>query len=267
MVVDDCDEYLPFKQFYDNITSDITINTKNVSAYTLKFNEAPKFAFTTNYVPKEFDGSSVGRMLFVVFSDYYHQQTEDNDYLETRRIYDDFNKDLYSSTYTEAEWEADINFFMQCVRFYLSVANMPVKIEPRIDNIIFRKFLRDMGDNFQDWAEMYFSVDENGNGDHLNTEIVREEAFNAFKSFSGNHKWSMQRFTKALKGFCYTCEYVAELNPQDLCNSGQRIMRRIEDPVTHKKVQKEMIYLRTVAESDRIKNPPPQPPQQEKLPF
>lgn len=90
-------------------------------------------------------------MLFVVFSDYYHQQTEDNDYLETRRIYDDFNKDLYSSTYTEAEWEADINFFMQCVRFYLSVANMPVKIEPRIDNIIFRKFLRDMGDNFQDW--------------------------------------------------------------------------------------------------------------------
>lgn len=267
VVVDDCDEYLPFKQFYDNITSDITINTKNVSAYTLKFNEAPKFAFTTNYVPKEFDGSSVGRMLFVVFSDYYHQQTEDNDYLETRRIYDDFNKDLYSSTYTEAEWEADINFFMQCVRFYLSVANMPVKIEPRIDNIIFRKFLRDMGDNFQDWAEMYFSVDENGNGDHLNTEIVREDAFNAFKSFSGNHKWSMQRFTKALKGFCYTCEYVAELNPQDLCNSGQRIMRRIEDPVTHKKVQKEMIYLRTVAESDRIKNPPPQPPQQGKLPF
>ena len=67
--------------------------------------------------------------------------------------------------------------------------------------------------------------------------------------------------------FCYTCEYVAELNPQDLCNSGQRIMRRIEDPVTHKKVQKEMIYLRTVAESDRIKNPPPQPPQQGKLPF
>lgn len=265
VVIDDCDEYFPFKQFYDNITSDITINTKNVSAYTLKYDEAPKFAFTTNYVPKDFDASSVGRMLFVVFSDYYHVQTEDNDYLETRGIRDDFGKDLCSSAYTESEWEADINFMLQCVRFYLSVSNLPVKIQPRMDNIIFRKHLRDMSDNFRDWAESYFSIDENGNGEHINCEIIREEAFNDFKRFSGKNSWSMQRFTKALKGFCYTCEYVAELNPSDRCNCGSRILRRIEDPISKRKIQREMIYLRSKKEAAHRKNPPPAPPEQKAL--
>lgn len=265
VVVDDCDEYLPFKQFYDNITSDITINTKNVSAYTLTFNDAPKFAFTTNYVPKEFDGSSVGRMLFVVFSDYYHQRTEDNDYLETRQIRTDFNKDLFGSNYTEAEWEADINFILQCVRFYLSVASLPVKIEPQMGNIIFRKYLRDMSDNFREWAEGYFAIDENGNGDNLNCEIIREKAYEDYKRFSGVSKITMQKFSKQLKGFCFTCEYIDCLNPEELHTSGGRILRRIEDPITHKKVQKEMIYLRTKQEADRLKNPPPPPPVQQSM--
>ncbi|MGM9817189.1 MAG: hypothetical protein ACI304_09085 [Lepagella sp.] len=257
VVVDDCDEYLPFKQFYDNITSDITINTKNVSAYTLNFNDAPKFAFTTNYVPKEFDGSSVGRMLFVVFSDYYHQRTEDNDYLETRQIRSDFDKDLFGSTYTEAEWEADINFILQCVKFYLSVATLPVKIEPQMGNIIFRKYLRDMSDNFREWAEGYFSIDENGYGDNVNKELMREKVYEDYKKFSGVTKITMQKFSKQLKGFCFTCDYIDSLNPEELHTSGGRILRRIEDPVTHKKVQKEMIYLRTKQEAERLKNPPP----------
>lgn len=263
VVVDDCDEYLPFKQFYDTITSDITINTKNVSAYTLAFQDAPKFAFTTNYVPKEFDPSSVGRMLFVVFSDYYHQRTEDNDYLETRQIRTDFNKDLFGSAYTESEWEADINFILQCVRFYLSVASLPVKIEPQMGNIIFRKYLRDMSDNFREWAEGYFSQD----GDNLDCDIIREKALEDYKRFSGVSKITMQRFSKSLRGFCFTCDYIDSLNPEDLQNSGSRIMKRIEDPITHKKVQKEMIHLRTKKEAERLKNPPLPPPNQEELPF
>lgn len=267
VVVDDCDEYLPFKQFYDNITSDITINTKNVSAYTLNYSDAPKFAFTTNYVMKEFDGSSVGRMLFVVFSDYYHQKTEDNDYLETRQIRNDFNKDLFGSNYTEAEWEADINFILQCVRFYLSVATLPVKIEPQMGNIIFRKYLRDMSDNFREWAEGYFAIDENGEGDNLNCEIIREKAYEDYKRFSGVNKITMQKFSKQLRGFCFTCDYIDCLNPEELHTSGGRILRRIEDPVSHKKVQKEMIYLRTVKEAEKLKNPPPPAPEPPKPLF
>lgn len=257
VTVDDCDEYFPFKQFYDNITSDITINTKNVSAYNMCYEDSPKFAFTTNYVPKEFDPSSVGRMLFVVFSDYYHEKTEDNDYLERRSIRDDFGKDLMSSQYSEAEWEADINFVLQCVKFYLSVSKENIKIEPQMSNIIFRKFLRDMSENFKDWAEGYFSIDEKGFGEHVNCEVVREDAFNDYKRFSGVSKITMQKFSKSLKGFCYTCDYVDCMNPKEMCNSGGRILRRVENPVTKQKEQREMIYIRTVQEAQKLKTPQP----------
>ncbi len=260
VLVDDCAEYLPIKEFYDTISMDMTVNAKNVASYTLPFEESPKFAFTTNYVPKEFNQSSRQRMLYLVFSDYYHQRTEENDYLETRQIRDDFGKALFTSEYTEAEWEADINFIMQCVRFYLSVSHLNVKIEPRLDNIIFRKHMLDMSDNFKEWAEYYFAE----GGGNTDREVVREEAFAAYKSYSGVQKITMQKFTKSLRAFVYTCDYLDELNPADVCNSGPRILRRVENPFTHTRETKEMIYLRSKAEAERLRNPPPR---QEQLPL
>lgn len=263
VLVDDCAEYLPIKEFYDSISMDMTINAKNVASYTLPFEESPKFAFTTNYVPKEFNQSSRQRMLYMVFSDYYHQRTEENDYIETRQIRDDFGKDLFSTSYTNDEWDADINFILQCVKFYLSVAPVNVKIEPKLTSIIFRKYMRDMSDNFKEWAEFYFAPDS-GN---LDKEIVREAAFDAYRRYSGVGKITMQKFTKSLRGFCYTSDYIDELNPEDLHNSGSRIIRRIENPVTHVKESKEMIYIRTKQEAERLKNPPPPPPEEQELPF
>lgn len=262
VLVDDCAEYLPIKEFYDSISMDMTINAKNVASYTLPFEESPKFAFTTNYVPKEFNQSSRQRMLYLVFSDYYHQRTEENDYLETRQIRDDFHKDLFSSSYSDAEWEADVNFIMQCVKFYLSLSHVNVKIEPKLTAIIFRKYMRDMSENFKEWAEYYFAP----GSEHLDCEIVREEAFDNYKRYSGLGKVTMQKFTKSLKGFCYTTDYIDELNPEELHNSGSRIIRRIENPYTHLKESKEMIYIRSKSEADRLKNPPPPPPVQTPLP-
>lgn len=252
VLVDDCAEYLPVKSFYDSISSGMTINAKNVPSYNLAFEDAPKFAFTTNYVPKEFDPSSRQRMLYLVFSDYYHQRTEENDYLETRQISDDFGKALFTSDYSEDEWRADINFIMQCVKFYLSVATSNIKIEPRLDKIIFRKQLREMSENFKEWAEYYFCE----GSENLDREIVRETAFEDYKRYSGCGKITMQKFTRSLKGFVYTCDWVAELNPDGLHNSGTRIIRRIENPVTHVRESKEMLYIRSTREAERLKNSP-----------
>ena len=132
-----------------------------------------------------------------------------------------------------------------------------------MDNIIFRKYLRDMSDNFREWAEGYFSLD----GDNLDVEIVREKAFDDYKKFSNVNKITMQKFSRSLRGFCYTCEYIDCMNPEELHTSGGRILRRIEDPITHQKVQKEMIYLRSKKEAERLKNPPPPPPVQAEMPF
>lgn len=271
VVIDDCDEYFPFKLFYDTTSSDIIINAKNIKSYTLKFTDTPKFAFTTNYVPRDFDPSSRGRQLFCVFSDYYHEATEDNDYLETRQISTDFGgRQLFDSTYPEKSWEQDLNFLMQCCRFYLSLLGTSAKIEPAVDNIIFRKHQRDISDNFRDWAESYFAEDS-GN---LDKEIIREWAYNDYKRFSGLNNTSMQKFTKSLKAFCFTSDYIDCLNPADLHTSGNRILRRVDIEEPGKpliKVQKEMIYVRSKRAAEKLADAGEAPEEpdtkQSELPF
>ena len=157
LLLDDCDRYLNTSLFYDNITSDMTVNPKNNQSFTIPFEDSPKIAFTTNYVPSDFDPSSEARLLYMVFSDYYHQKTEDNNYLETRSIRDDFGKDLYGRDYTEDEWVADINFWLQCCAFYLQLIKEPVKILPPMENIIKRKFKGRYGYELRRLGKWYFS--------------------------------------------------------------------------------------------------------------
>lgn len=243
--VDDCDKYLNIGFFYDSITGSIVINPKNIISYTLSFEDSGKFAFTTNFVPLEFNPSTSGRLIPVVFSDYYHQMGDNTDYVENRSVADDFHMNLFSDDYTEADWNADLNFMLQCCRFYLSLGRDPVKILPPMDSIMQRKYKQDMGANFEEWAGVYFSV-ESGNLDRL---IVREDAFNAYKMFSGQSKITMQRFTKALKGFVALCPYILMMNPEEMTNSAGRIIRKDNEGKT-----RDMIYLMTdKAQVERIK--------------
>ncbi len=237
VLVDDCDRHLDTGAFYDLITSDMTVNPKNNQSYTIPFEQSPKFGFTTNYVPRDFSPSTEARLLYLVFSDYYHQRTEGNDYLESRSIRDDFGRDLISSSYKEEDWNADINFFMQCCQFYLSMCQESVKPMPPMGNILKRKFKADMGTNFEEWANVYFAEE----GDHLDTFIVRREAYDAFIDDAKVNKnfYTMNKFTKALRSFAALCPYVYDYNPADLLNSQGRISRRIDGK------SEDMIYLRS----------------------
>ena len=226
ILVDDCAQYLSMGIFYDIITGSLTVNPKNNRSYTIPFHEAPKLSFTTNYVPTDFNASTMARLLPLVFSDYYHQRTEENDYLEDRAIRDDFDRNLQDDGYPTEDWNKDINFMLQCLQFYLSLAHRNVKIMPPMDNILTRKHKADMGVNFEDWAETYFSTD----GDNLDRLIVRREAFDEYVKFAGNagRAYSMQRFTKQLKAFAICCHHVHVLNPEALLNSQGRISRRVD---------------------------------------
>lgn len=244
VLVDDCDQYLSMSQFYDIITSDMTVNPKNNQSYTIPFDDSPKFGFTTNYVPRDFDASTETRMLYLVFSDYYHQQTAASDYRETRSIRDDFGRDLLTRAYTEQDWNRDINFLLQCTRFYLSQARDSRKVLPPMENIVRRKWKADMGDNFEDWAATYFSP-EGGNLDRL---LVRQEVFDTYVRSIGNlgKNYSMRRFTQQLRAFCAYCPYVAELNPRSLQNAQGRIIRKVNG------LSCEMIFLRTTDAAEAL---------------
>ena len=257
VLVDDCDRTIRANMFYDNITGDMNVNPKNIQSYSIPFERSPKFAFTTNYVPTDFDPSSEARLLYNVFGDYYHQKTEDNEYAESRSIRDDFNKDLFTSQYTDEEWNADINFMLQCCRFYLSLCNTAVKPLPPMENIIIRKYREDMGDNFQDWAETYFAL----GSENLDKDIDRRTAFEAYKTFSGVAKITMQGFTHKLKAFCAVASHVAALNPASRCNSSGRIIRNIDGHST------EMIHLESRKAPEPPSEPEPPKPVQSQLPF
>ena len=235
VLVDDCAQYLSMGLFYDLITSDMTVNPKNNQSYSIPFEDSPKFGFTTNYVPTDFDSSTEARMLYMVYSDYYHQRTETNDYLETRSIRDDFGRDLFTHAYSAEDWNADINFLLQCLRFYLSLCQENIKLLPPMDNIIYRKYKQDMGSNFEDWAYTYFSAES----DKLDCFLLRREVFENYRKTANIPNMTMQKFTSKLKAFCLLATHISQLNPPELCNSQNRIIKRVENS------SEEMIYIQS----------------------
>ena len=251
VLVDDCGPYTSIERFYDAITTSMTINKKNVDPYTLKFEDSPKFAFSTNYVPAKFDASDVGRLLYMVFSDYYHVKSDENDYLETRQIQTDFGHDLYTSDYTEQEWADDICFMLECCRFYMSVAAQGVKIQPPMANIMTRKLKADMGTTFEEWATGYFSEDS----DRLDTELNKLQVIDDLKRESPSlQKMTSQNFMKKLRAFCELSPYIDCLNPEEMRNSSGRIQRKETGNAPGLPAKTvDIIYLRTVKEAERLK--------------
>lgn len=229
--IDDLAKSLDVEKFFDRLTGNFSVNPKHGHIFTLPFMVSPKMCFTTNYVPSNIDASSARRMLYMVFSDYYHQKTEENDYLETRKVSSDFGKNILPPHSTEDEWNADVNFLLQCLRFYLSVSQENVMITPPMANIIVRKNMAVMGDNFMEWASGYFSEDSC----RLNVKLEKDIVFNDCLTDINNNKMTPHTFTRKLKAFVAVADWIEELNPKDLQNKDGRI----------KSDGKEYIFLRT----------------------
>ena len=106
-----------------------------------------------------------------------------------------------------------------------------------MQNILLRRHKADMGENFEDWADVYFSPD----GGNLDRLLVRTTVFNDYTSAIGNlgSRYSMKRFSQQLKAFCEFSEHIHCLNPRDLQNSQGRIVRRVDGKI------EEHIYLRS----------------------
>lgn len=231
VIIDDCDISIKPESFYTAITGDITVNPKQQKSFELHYDNSPKFAFTTNYVPSSFAGSDVGRLLYLVFSDYYHEQTDE--YVQKRQISDDFGKSLYSN-YDEKEWNADFNFWCWCLSFYMQNCEEG-KITPVLDNIIKRTLKAKLDASFEDWAEGYFSLDGNNN-DRL---IIKNEVMLNCRMETGKQLTS-QAFMKKLDAWIQLSPYHEELNPKELWGKNStRIIKTVSGLTT------EYLYVRT----------------------
>jgi hypothetical protein len=240
VLIDDADLYLNYKFFFDSITGELIVNPKNNQSYEIPFDSSPKFCFTSNHALRNIDTSLSARILYTVFSDYYHERTDSNTYRETRKIRDDFGKDLFGPEYTEEEWNADFNFFAQCIRFYLSVP-APLKINPPMGNVTLRNLLAEMGQSFKDWADAYFDMDqETKEGDNVNKLLAKDDALNDFIKKTNTKGWTTNKFSKALRAFCRFYGY--KYNPKAFCNAQGRISRKVDGTT------KDMIYIQTQLE-------------------
>lgn len=245
--VDDIVPRFPVDRLYNLITGSLNVNRKNQDAYEMDFSSSPKFALATNYALPDFSGSTRRRILFVSTSDYYHAQSESNDYRESRNIADDlgYPGQLLTKDYPENMWNADLNFWMQCLRFYLSVAPLNIKLEPDMENIMVRSKKQMMLPGFEDWANVYFSRESN----NLDVELRKDQVMADFITQTSAKSVTAHGFTKSLKAYCSICPWIAELNPASMTHSDGRITRRVPDRLNPARtVVVEHYFLRSIPE-------------------
>lgn len=247
--VDDPVKYFDFNFFYTMATGSTIVNGKHVKSKEIRFEDSPKIIICSNYAPTNIQSSTLRRLLFVTNSDYYHTKTDNNDYDETRTIADDIGKNLFFSDYTPDEWNADINFLIDCLQLFLRLSAEHKELRVDTGNIYRRINLSIMGDQFNEWAEGYFIPD----GPNLDVMIRKSDAFADFVAATGLKLWSASKFSRALVSFVRNnSHYIECINPPELCPASTpgRIVRKAGTKTEY------YIYLKTIGTpvQERIKD-------------
>ena len=224
---DDCGKDFKLTSLYSQITGTMTVNRKNKESFELTSSETPKFMLSSNYVMPDFSPSTMERLLPEIQSDYYHgEQPETGE--ERWNIHDDFDMELHDEEYTEADWNADFNFAIDCCQDYLRLSEIfGPKFTPPMQNIMKRADLDAMGKPFHDWAKDYFFGREKiaAHGQvpeqpaippHLNIEVVRRDIQELARQVRGCETLSSQTFMQKLRHFANY--YDLDFNPKDICN-------------------------------------------------
>ena len=231
ILIDDANQYLDFQFFFAPLTGDLTVNPKNNQRFIIPFKDVPKIAITSNFVVRNLDSSTERRLLYTVFSDYYHKNSNDH-YREDRTVKDDFGINILMDDFPEKDWNDFYNFMLECCQFYMNHD----KIEPPMNNVEQRNLISVMGEAFHGWADVYLSAENN----RLNTLVDKVDAFEDFKR-STRSQWTTQKFSKALQAWAKYYGWV--LDPSDFKNGQGRIIRKVDKEGKSQSV--EMIYIKT----------------------
>lgn len=244
LVIDDARKGFDFDTFYTMITGSITVNPKNEKSFELKYEDAPNIVFTSNFPIPNNDASTMARILFVAFSDYYHVMSSDTDYKEDKRVNQELGE-LFGDDYTEDEYNADINFFIDCLQYYLSclAQNVPA-IRPPMESINKRILRNKMGEPFLVWAREFFDR----KGRFIDAPVIRQAAYEDYcnsierrEEKKGKNGW-----LQAIKCYIEYCDDLEELNPDG--HLFKQKDGRYMANTTYRNVNKtwELIYIKSV---------------------
>ena len=257
VLIDECPRKFNYNFIYGMVTGDFRVEEKNRHSYVIPFSQSPKFGLGTNFTLSRHDPSTEGRIWPQPFSDYYHVQTPQNDYRETRSIRDDFGQNLMGTEYDEKDWQLDLALMTQCVRFYLSLKPGCRRIMPPLNRIERREQLAAVGKDFKQWADEFFAEDSG----HLDCELKAEMVLSDFNQET-KFGWPPKTMTQHLNAYCQLAEHINCLNPVAITHKdkdGERWVKRDENGQ-----QKAYYYVQSVkaaAEANKAE------PQQQDLPF
>ena len=233
ILIDDANQYLDFGMFFTPITGKLNINPKNATPFTLGFDESPKFTFTSNFGLRDLDPSTERRLLYTVFSDYYHKKDSDGFYEDSLDPGKEFGKLMFDD-FTEEEWNSFYNFIALAIQVYLKFD----KIEPPMANVNTRNLRMAIGEDVLSWANDYFA-----DASHLNSEINKEIAFknlieNDYLTKRKQSLFNIRKFKTAIKKYCQYRGWI--FNPEDAINDNQgRIMKTYDGKIV------EFFYIQT----------------------
>ena len=213
LLIDDADRSLDFGTFYAMITGTTTVNPKNEKSFELRYEDAPNIVFTSNYPIPNNEASTMARILFVAFSDYYHTQSDNTDYKEERKVNYELGE-LFGADYTEEEYNADINFFIDCLQYYLCCQHLNIPaIRPPMESITKRILEQKMGQPFIQWANELLDK----NGKFLNHPIIRQNMYEDYcNSIERNaEKKGKTAWFKALNDYVKFRDDLLCLNPAE----------------------------------------------------
>lgn len=146
LVFDDCRVNLDFEHFFSQITRGVEVNQKGQRRFNIP---APKFIFSTNHAIRGSDNSTMRRQYLLGFSDYFNA---------ARTPQDSFGRLMFNEWDYE-EWNRFYNFMAICIQTYLKFSDLNKYTIPTAD-LERRKLRQELGENFLEFAELYFSTEE-----------------------------------------------------------------------------------------------------------
>jgi hypothetical protein len=150
LLFDDLDKGFPYDRIYTEVTGSMNVNPKNAKAYSIDFKDSPKIALTSNFAVDDADSSTQRRILYTVFSDWYHHKTNSLSYVHTPK--DDFGKLLFDG-FTEEEYNDFFNLCAQTLSWYLTTTE---KIDCPMGAVDGRNKRQAIGDDIYGFFDTFF---------------------------------------------------------------------------------------------------------------
>jgi DNA primase len=204
--IDDVRVNFDVEMLFPRITGQWECEDKGSVSITIPLEDSPKMYGTTNHALNGEGGSFTDRLFFIAFSDFYNAK---------HRPVDE-HKVMFHYEWSTEQYNLFYNLMACCLQVYLEHGLISAPME-RLEQ---RRLRQQMGENFVEWAESFFSPDFTSLEDgltNINRAVERETVTDSFyKMFPDSVKWMNKReVKKRLKHFCEYKKYTFNPGKED----------------------------------------------------